>query len=148
MGHVLKAVRCCHSHYCGHYDIKPDNFVYSEPECHCLKMIDFGLSSGFASASDDFKGTVQYTAPEVWDGVFGPEADIWSCGVVLYAVAVRKALCPQSYSDDRAKQFVRDRQRVKEKIQAAADLGASKNCLQLLDGMLRIDRHMRFTAQE
>merc|ERR1712137_139442 len=87
MRHMLKAVQCCHSRYLGHYDIKPENFMYVTPRMVRLKMIDFGLSSGFKRGVKEFRGTPHYTAPEVWKGIYGPEADIWSCGVILYFMA-------------------------------------------------------------
>merc|ERR1719388_174333 len=31
--HMLKALRCCHGQYIGHYDIKPENFMYRSPDC-------------------------------------------------------------------------------------------------------------------
>merc|ERR1712232_571547 len=43
--HMLKALKCCHGHYMGHYDIKPENFMYRSPERTNLKMIDLGMSS-------------------------------------------------------------------------------------------------------
>eukprot|EP00427_Karlodinium_veneficum_P036973 CAMPEP_0169277618 /NCGR_PEP_ID=MMETSP1016-20121227/53806_1 /TAXON_ID=342587 /ORGANISM="Karlodinium micrum, Strain CCMP2283" /LENGTH=86 /DNA_ID=CAMNT_0009365161 /DNA_START=15 /DNA_END=272 /DNA_ORIENTATION=+ len=51
-------------------------------------MIDLGLSSGFErkTTTNQIKGTLVYMAPEVWDGIYGPEGDVWSCGVVLYVM--------------------------------------------------------------
>lgn len=45
--HMLKALQCCHSQYRGHYDIKPENFMYAKKDLADLLMIDLGLSSGF-----------------------------------------------------------------------------------------------------
>merc|ERR1719375_1150630 len=109
-------------------------------------MIDFGLSSDFTWQAEDFKGTVGYTAPEIWSGVYGPEADIWSCGVILYNMATRKAMCPPRASDEKVQRLVRDRPWVKSKIKAVESTGASPECVDMLKQMLRIDRHMRITA--
>lgn len=55
-----------------------------------IKIADFGLSNiitegNFLSTSC---GSPNYAAPEVISGYLygGPEIDIWSCGVILYAL--------------------------------------------------------------
>lgn len=145
--HMLKAVLCCHSHYMGHYDIKPDNFMYSTADCKKLKMIDLGLSSGFKRDTTQFKGTVAYMAPEVFSGLYGPEADLWSCGVVLFVMATRSSLCPLSLSDEKVASLLQDRHFIKERLAWAADK-VSPECHDLLHRMLCCDRHMRITAAD
>jgi len=130
----------------GHYDIKPDNFMYSDAECRSLKMIDLGMSSGFKTQSDDFKGTVGYTAPEIWSGVYGPEADIWSTGVILYSMVTKRALCPMTAADEKIKGWVKDCAWIKAKVDVAERSGASVECMDMLKKMLCTDRHLRTTA--
>merc|ERR1719359_1122938 len=84
--HMLKALKCCHGKFMGHYDIKPENFMFGTPKRTNLKMIDLGSSSRFASESNIVKGTYDYMAPEVYRGIYGPEADVWSCGVCLFVM--------------------------------------------------------------
>jgi serine/threonine protein kinase len=70
-----------------HRDLKPDNILLDDSGN--IRLIDFGLSRDF---SDDglFStqcGSSYYIAPEILDGkAYGPEVDVWSCGVVLYAM--------------------------------------------------------------
>merc|ERR1711957_133306 len=56
-----------------------------------VKLTDFGLSAKFSPNNprcftEPF-GTVRYVAPEVLtDDLYGPECDLWSCGVVCYTM--------------------------------------------------------------
>jgi len=146
LGQMLKAVMCVHTHYMGHYDIKPENFMYTTPECDTLKMIDLGLSSGFQRAANEIRGTVVYSAPEVWQGTFGPEADIWSCGVILFVMVTGESFLPMDREDDEVREMLRDRKWVRQRLEWASTLGLSQNCLDMLKSMLCYDRHMRISA--
>eukprot|EP00210_Caulerpa_lentillifera_P002369 g2272.t2 len=84
---MVQVVSHCHAMGVMHRDLKPENFLLSEPGAHSiLKCTDFGLSA-FFSADDkcsDIVGSAFYVAPEVLKRSYGPQADIWSCGVILY----------------------------------------------------------------
>lgn len=61
-------------------------------ENNVLKITDFGLAALFAEEGKKVMlktavGTAQYAAPEVsGDKPYdGEKADIWSCGIILYA---------------------------------------------------------------
>ncbi|KAI5080044.1 hypothetical protein GOP47_0005523 [Adiantum capillus-veneris] len=68
-------------------DLKPENFLLlNKREDSPLKTTDFGLSV-FFKPGDVFKdvvGSAYYVAPEVLRRHYGPEADVWSIGVILY----------------------------------------------------------------
>ena len=50
-----------------------------------VKVIDFGLSrQGKMHNLRTRVGTPYYMAPEVINGQYGPQCDIWSVGVILY----------------------------------------------------------------
>lgn len=50
-------------------------------------MVDLGFSSGFDMHRENkISGTTAYMAPEFWSGIYGPEGDVWSCGVVLFTM--------------------------------------------------------------
>eukprot|EP00746_Dinoflagellata_sp_MGD_P142582 gnl/MRDRNA2_/MRDRNA2_75522_c0_seq1.p1 gnl/MRDRNA2_/MRDRNA2_75522_c0~~gnl/MRDRNA2_/MRDRNA2_75522_c0_seq1.p1 ORF type:complete len:720 (+),score=88.83 gnl/MRDRNA2_/MRDRNA2_75522_c0_seq1:59-2161(+) len=145
--HMLKALRCCHGQYLGHYDIKPENFMYRTPERTNLKMIDLGMSSGFTLGSNSLKGTYDYMAPEIYRGIYGPEADVWSCGVVLFAMLTGVPFF-HSNSRQEIEQFLNDRRRVLERVKWASRQGISVETYGLLRQMLMLDRHMRITVGE
>jgi len=56
-----------------------------------LKIIDFGLSNIYKSSTDMLKsacGSPSYVPPEMLLGIpyNGLKVDIWSCGIMLYAM--------------------------------------------------------------
>ncbi|WMV06924.1 hypothetical protein MTR67_000309 [Solanum verrucosum] len=84
---ILGVVEACHSLGVMHRDLKPENFLFvNEEEDSPLKTIDFGLSMFFKPGQifDDVVGSPYYVAPEVLRKRYGPEADIWSAGVIIY----------------------------------------------------------------
>ncbi|KAE8692815.1 Calcium-dependent protein kinase 34 [Hibiscus syriacus] len=84
---IVQIVHTCHSMGVFHRDLKPENFLLlNQEENSPLKATDFGLSV-FYKPGDIFRdvvGSAYYIAPEVLDRKYGPEADIWSIGVMLY----------------------------------------------------------------
>jgi calcium-dependent protein kinase len=84
---MVAVVHNCHTMGVMHRDLKPENFLFlSKHENSPLKTTDFGLSV-FFKPGDVFKdlvGSAYYVAPEVLRRSYGPEADIWSAGIILY----------------------------------------------------------------
>jgi len=85
---IISGVDYCHRHNVVHRDLKPENLLLD----HTLnvKIADFGLSNMMQDGEflRTSCGSPNYAAPEVISGKLyaGPEVDIWSCGVVLYAL--------------------------------------------------------------
>ena len=74
-----------------HRDLKPENLLL-EKESGTLKIIDFGLSNMY-QGNEKLKtacGSPCYAAPEMIAGkpYKGLQVDIWSCGIILYAMIV------------------------------------------------------------
>ena len=75
-----------------HRDIKPENLLINENSKQ-LTIIDFGLSNIYSNSKKEILlssacGSPSYAAPEMLNGekYKGPPVDIWSCGIVLYAM--------------------------------------------------------------
>ncbi|XP_069737208.1 maternal embryonic leucine zipper kinase [Phaenicophaeus curvirostris] len=87
---IVSAIAYVHSQGYTHRDLKPENLLIDEE--HKLKLIDFGLCAkpkgGLDCPLQTCCGSPAYAAPEVIQGkaYIGPEADIWSMGVLLYAL--------------------------------------------------------------
>ncbi|EEF47932.1 calcium-dependent protein kinase 1 [Ricinus communis] len=84
---IVGVVEACHSLGVMHRDLKPENFLFvNQKEDSLLKTIDFGLSIFFKPGEkfNDVVGSPYYVAPEVLRKRYGPEADVWSAGVIVY----------------------------------------------------------------
>ncbi|KAJ6707649.1 SERINE/THREONINE-PROTEIN KINASE [Salix viminalis] len=100
---IVGVVEACHSLGVMHRDLKPENFLFhSVEEDAPLKATDFGLSvfykpellavhtsplfsqSHSSETFFDVVGSPYYVAPEVLCKHYGPEADVWSVGIILY----------------------------------------------------------------
>ena len=85
---IISGVEYCHFQKIVHRDLKPENLLLDAN--HNIKIADFGLSN--LMRDGDFLrtscGSPNYAAPEVISGHLyaGPEVDVWSCGVILYAL--------------------------------------------------------------
>jgi len=84
---LIDAIGYGHREGVCHRDIKLEN-VLVNAQCE-LRVIDYGLcavqADGYCS---DYVGTADYAAPEVLlrEPYNGFKADVWSCGVFLYAI--------------------------------------------------------------
>ncbi|KAL1818843.1 hypothetical protein ACET3Z_013712 [Daucus carota] len=84
---IVGVVESCHSLGVMHRDLKPENFLLvNKDDDFSLKAIDFGLSVFFKPGQifSDVVGSPYYVAPEVLLKHYGPEADVWTAGVILY----------------------------------------------------------------
>ena len=85
---IVSGVEYCHFHNIVHRDLKPENLLLDAD--NNIKIADFGLSNVIHDG--DFLrtscGSPNYAAPEVISGNLyaGTEVDVWSCGVILYAL--------------------------------------------------------------
>lgn len=85
---IISGLNCCHRHGIVHRDLKPENLLLDAN--NNIKIADFGLAN-MMSDGDFLKtscGSPNYAAPEVISGNLyaGPEVDVWSSGVILYAL--------------------------------------------------------------
>ena len=85
---LINGVEYIHSQGYAHRDLKPENLLLTKN--NILKIIDFGLTHEY---NEDISlktkcGSPSYAAPEILKGYKydGFKTDIWSCGIVLYAM--------------------------------------------------------------
>ncbi|KAJ3324086.1 hypothetical protein HDV06_000627 [Boothiomyces sp. JEL0866] len=91
---IVEAVGKCHEKNFAHRDLKLENILLTE---HAnIKLIDFGFTRGLDdNLLETYCGSSAYAAPgikglnlEIINGqkYSGPEADIWSLGIILYTM--------------------------------------------------------------
>ncbi|KAK4530461.1 hypothetical protein CCYA_CCYA04G1318 [Cyanidiococcus yangmingshanensis] len=89
---IIEGVDYCHQRYIVHRDLKPENLLLDKE--HRIKIADFGMASMLPPGSmlETSCGSPHYAAPEIISGEMysGFESDVWSCGVILYALVTGK----------------------------------------------------------
>ncbi|CAH3197549.1 unnamed protein product, partial [Porites evermanni] len=87
---IVSAVAYIHDRGYAHRDLKPENLLLDDDQN--IKLIDFGLVAkprgGMTDHLDTCCGSPAYAAPELISGFpyHGNEVDLWSMGVLLYAL--------------------------------------------------------------
>nr|XP_038027213.1 maternal embryonic leucine zipper kinase-like isoform X3 [Anas platyrhynchos] len=140
---IVSAIAYVHSKGYAHRDLKPENLLIDEE--HNLKLIDFGLCAkpkgGLDYHLNTCCGSPAYAAPELIQGkaYIGSEADIWSMGVLLYAL-----LCGfLPFDDDNVMAVYRRIMRGKYTIPK----WLSPSSTLLLSQMLQVDPKKRITVK-
>jgi len=162
---MLEGVHYLHSRGVVHRDIKLDNILLTQSGD--VKVADFGLSaliqvgtqgydlqdSGKRKKFDkltDRWGTPMFYAPELINGAYGPQADIWSCGCVLYELLTGEIAFDVDDEDDenwQAPLFRKIRHASYDKTKLA-QLGISSEAQDVLAKMLTPDPLTRWSATE
>ncbi|XP_060820291.1 maternal embryonic leucine zipper kinase-like [Bombus pascuorum] len=141
---IVSAVAYLHSLGYAHRDLKPENVLLDREEN--LKLIDFGLcakpKNGIDSHLQTSCGSPTYAAPELILGkkYLGSEVDIWSMGVLLYAL-----LCGFLPFDDNSIESLY-RKILSGKYDEPCWLSNSSR--RLIRAMLQTDPKKRITIQE
>lgn len=85
---IITAIDYCHRFNIAHRDLKPENLLLDRDKN--IKVADFGMAiwQGADNMLLTACGSPHYAAPEVIMGKAydGTASDIWSCGVILYAL--------------------------------------------------------------
>ena len=88
---IMDGLECIHKSDITHRDMKPENLLLKmTPSGWVIKIVDFGLSNTHEGGKllSTACGSPCYAAPEMIAGkaYVGPVADMWSCGVILFAL--------------------------------------------------------------
>ncbi|XP_053209745.1 5'-AMP-activated protein kinase catalytic subunit alpha-2-like [Panonychus citri] len=139
---IISGVDYCHRHMVVHRDLKPENLLLDSNQC--VKIADFGLSNMMMDGEflRTSCGSPNYAAPEVISGKLyaGPEVDIWSAGVILYAL-----LCGTlPFDDEHVPSLFR---KIKTGIFPIPDY-LNKTTVDLLVHMLQVDPIKRATMED
>ncbi|CAG9559368.1 unnamed protein product [Danaus chrysippus] len=139
---IISGVDYCHRHMIVHRDLKPENLLLDH-NMH-VKIADFGLSNMMMDGEflRTSCGSPNYAAPEVISGKLyaGPEVDVWSCGVILYAL-----LCGTlPFDDEHVPTLFR---KIKSGIFPIPEY-LNKTVVSLLCNMLQVDPMKRATIED
>ncbi|XP_063219095.1 serine/threonine-protein kinase BRSK2 isoform X2 [Bacillus rossius redtenbacheri] len=139
---IISALDFCHSHSICHRDLKPENLLLDEK--NNIKIADFGMASLQPSGSmlETSCGSPHYACPEVIRGekYDGRKADVWSCGVILYALLVGAL----PFDDDNLRQLL---EKVKRGVFHIPHF-VPPDCQNLLRGMIEVNPDKRLTLAE
>nr|PIM03545.1 ULK kinase [Toxoplasma gondii COUG] len=86
---MLEAIHHCHERGIMHRDLKADNFLFlTNDDDSPLVLIDFGLALQFEPGTKYtiICGSPRYIAPEVFEQAYDEKCDLWSLGIVVYAM--------------------------------------------------------------
>ncbi|XP_057331598.1 serine/threonine-protein kinase BRSK2 isoform X3 [Microplitis mediator] len=139
---IISALDFCHSHNICHRDLKPENLLLDEK--NNIKIADFGMASLQPAGSmlETSCGSPHYACPEVIRGekYDGRKADVWSCGVILYALLVGAL----PFDDDNLRQLL---EKVKRGVFHIPHF-VPPDCQNLLRGMIEVNPDKRLTLAD
>ncbi|KAJ3410458.1 hypothetical protein HDV05_003720 [Chytridiales sp. JEL 0842] len=139
---IIAGVEYCHRHLIVHRDLKPENLLLDSKKN--VKVADFGLASLQISGKmlETSCGSPHYASPEIIKGLKydGAMSDIWSCGVILYALLAGNL----PFDDENIRRLLA---KVKEGIYFIPD-HISPLAKDLIRRMLTVDPKKRITMTE
>ncbi|XP_058271435.1 serine/threonine-protein kinase BRSK2 isoform X2 [Hemibagrus wyckioides] len=138
---IISALDFCHSHSICHRDLKPENLLLDEK--NNIRVADFGMASLQVGDSllETSCGSPHYACPEVIRGekYDGRKADVWSCGVILFALLVGAL----PFDHDNLRQLL---EKVKSGVFHMPHF-IPPECQALLRGMIEVNPEKRLTLE-
>eukprot|EP01113_Clastostelium_recurvatum_P032458 TRINITY_DN4177_c0_g1_i1.p1 TRINITY_DN4177_c0_g1~~TRINITY_DN4177_c0_g1_i1.p1 ORF type:complete len:718 (+),score=162.91 TRINITY_DN4177_c0_g1_i1:287-2440(+) len=139
---LIRGLDHCHTHIICHRDLKPENLLLDAERN--IKIADFGMATLMRKGSllSTSCGSPHYASPEVVMGLkyAGTGADIWSCGVILYALLTGKL----PFDDDNIRKLL---SKVKAGVFTMPQF-LHKDAQDLITRMLTADPAKRITMAE
>ncbi|GMT35678.1 hypothetical protein PFISCL1PPCAC_26975, partial [Pristionchus fissidentatus] len=139
---IISALDFCHAHNICHRDLKPENLLLDER--NNIKVADFGMASLQVEGSmlETSCGSPHYACPEVIRGekYDGRKADVWSCGVILYALLVGAL----PFDDDNLRNLL---EKVKKGVFHIPHF-VPADVQSLLRAMIEVDPNKRYSLSE
>ena len=160
---LAQALALCHRRGVAHRDVKPDNILIDaaaeedEDEedgrgaaAPRARLADFGsaawVGAGGLGRAEGLVGTPHYVAPEVVaGGEYGAKADVWSAGVVMYALLSGGAL---PFVGESAAEVLAAVMRGSVRFPPRLFGGVSPAAKDLMRRMICRDEWRRFTAEQ
>ncbi|OHT01196.1 CAMK family protein kinase [Tritrichomonas foetus] len=139
---IFDSLSYIHSLHVVHRDLKPENILIDK--FGYLKISDFGLSK-FVDSEYQVKtpcGSPCYVCPETLSGkpYDGSKADIWSCGVILYAMVTGRLPWTKRKMKELFKQI--------RTGEFTIPSGISPQCANLIQQLMTIDPTKRITIEQ
>lgn len=163
---ILSGVHYLHSKGVVHRDLKLENILLKRTEdSYEVKIADFGLSAlvrigedGYHTAKSSRRklytglhepwGTAEYEAPELLNGAYGPQADIWAVGCMLYEMlSGSKAFARREDEKNFDKLYSRIRKGEID-FRRSGWWSVTANAKDLITSLIQVDPSKRLTATE
>ena len=139
---IINGVEYLHQQSIIHRDLKPENILLDNNTN--IKISDFGLST-FYNKNTYLQtpcGTPSYAPPEMLNGnaYNGTSSDIWSCGIILYAMLCGSLPFAESKEDIICRKILSHDYIIPNFL--------SKDAKDLLNHIMKIDPMERYTIQQ
>lgn len=139
---ILETLQYIHSMNISHRDLKPENLLISQTGM--IKFSDFGLSSFIPSDGllETPCGSPCYASPECISGrpYNGKTTDVWSCGVILYAMVTGQLPWTKRNQTQLFAQIKKGEYEIPNFL--------SDQCRSFIKRLLTVDTRKRFTIRE
>ena len=139
---ILSGIDYIHQLRVVHRDLKPENLLFDSN--FNIKIVDFGLSNTYLPEQQlkTACGSPCYAAPEMIAGkkYLGLQVDIWSCGVILFAMLCGYLPFEDPVTANLYKKIIAGDYQIPKFI--------ASNARDLIKGILNTDANQRLTLQQ
>lgn len=143
---IIIGISYCHALGIVHRDLKPENILLDHR--YDVKLADFGMAA--LESKDKLLetscGSPHYAAPEIVSGLpyHGFESDVWSCGVILYALLTGRL--PFDEEDGNIRNLLLKVQKGKFEMPGVDEISAEAQ--DLIAKILTVDPEQRIKTRE